>query len=131
MIHCSPSYFKYKSMLLIVWSQAMQPMQMLPRTENWGWSKKIEITWMTLPEAAKALSILKHCSCKRGCKGRRICRKIELPCTELFECSGKCSPWSVFIWSIRSDNKHYILVWYIVCYDMISVYWTLEVLGEF
>ena len=61
----------------------MQPMQMLPPIENWGWSKKFEIIWMTLPEVAKALSILKHCSCKRGCKGRCICRKIELPCSVL------------------------------------------------
>ena len=32
--------------------------------------QKFEIVWMTLPEAAKALSILKHCGCKRWYKGR-------------------------------------------------------------
>ena len=42
-----------------------------------GWSKRFEIIWMTLPEATKALSILKHCSCKLGWKGRCICQKIE------------------------------------------------------
>ena len=96
-----------------------------------GWSKKCEIIWMTLPEAVKALSVFKYCGCKRWCKGRCICRKIELPCTELWKCSGTSSQWSVFVWSIRSDNKHYILFWYIFCYDMVFVYWILEVLGEF
>ena len=110
----------------------MQPMQMLPPIKNWGLSKKFEIILMTLTKAAKSLNILRHCGCKRGFKGC-MCRKIELLCTELCKCSGKCSPWSVFIWSISSDNKHYILfiVWYIVCYIMISVYGTLEVPGEF
>ena len=48
----------------------MQLMQMLPPIESWDWSEKLEIIWMTLPETANALSILKHCSGKRGCKGR-------------------------------------------------------------
>ena len=75
----------------------MQPMQMLSPIGNWGWLRKFEIIWMTLPEPAKALSILKHCGCKRGCERRCICRKIELPCIEPCKCSGKCSPRSVFI----------------------------------
>ena len=41
------------------------------------------------------------------------------------------SPWSAFSWNIRSDYKYRILVWYIAWYDMISVYGTLEVFGEF
>ena len=70
-------------------------MQMLPPIKNWGVDqkkKKIEIIWMTLPEVSKALRIFKLSGCKHGCKGGYTCRKIELPCTELWKCSGKCSP---------------------------------------
>ena len=69
----------------------MKTIQILPPIENWGWTSDFRIVWMTIPEAAKALNLLKHCGCKNGCKGRCTCKKIELPCTELCKCSGKCN----------------------------------------
>ena len=135
MIHCSPSYFKYKLMLFFNLLATYGPRQcnrckcyLLQRIGD-GRKNSKSYGWLYL-KVTKALSILKHCGCKLGCKVC-MCRKFELPCIELWKCSGKCSPWSVFIWSIRSDNKHDIIFWYIVSYDKISVCWTLEVLGEF
>ena len=40
------------------------------------------------PEVSKALTILKHCGCKKSCKGRYLCRMLELPCTELWKYNG-------------------------------------------
>ena len=62
-------FSKYFNDFIYMWTQAMQLMQMLPPIESWDWSEKLEIVWMTLPETANALSILKHCSGKPGCKG--------------------------------------------------------------
>ena len=41
-----------------------------------------------LTRSIKSLEILKHCGCKKECKGRCLCRKLELPCTELCKCNG-------------------------------------------
>ena len=52
--------------------------QILPLVMDWGWTEKCEVSWITLPEASKALTILKHCGCKKGCKGWCLCRMLEL-----------------------------------------------------
>ena len=73
------------------WGQANVTMQQLPPVTHWGLNQQFEIVWATLPEASKALQILKHCDCKKECKGRCLCRKPELPCTELCKCNGNCT----------------------------------------
>ena len=74
-----------------VWGQANVTMQQLPPVTHYGWNQQFEIVWATLPEASKALQILKHCGCKKECKGRWLCHKLELSCTELCKCNGNCT----------------------------------------
>ena len=72
----------------------MQLLQDLPDIEAWGW-KDVDgcylPMWMMAPEASKVLKELKHCSCRKNCGGRCICRRFEVPCTELCKCDGQCS----------------------------------------
>ena len=77
-----------------VWAQSLVPMQTLPIATSWGWTESdVGYTpkWMTLDEASKVLSILKHCGCKKGCKSRCLCKSVDLPCIELCKCFGQCS----------------------------------------
>ena len=85
MIHCSSSYFKHKPMLLFNLSAMYGPRQR-NRCKCHLLQSYLQIIWMTLPEPTKFLSIFKHCGCKGGCKGRCLCRKIELRCSELCQC---------------------------------------------
>ena len=83
-----------KLVISFVWAQSFVPMQTLPTATSWGWAESdIGYTpkWMTLDEASMALSVLKHCGFKKGCKSRCLCKSIDLPCTELYQCFGQCS----------------------------------------
>ena len=61
-------------------AQSFVPMQTLPTATSWEWAESgigYTVKWMTLDEASKALSVLKHCGCKKGCKSRCLCKSIS------------------------------------------------------
>ena len=46
---------------------------------------------MTLPVAPDSVLEIVNCSCKTGCKSNRCsCKKSNLSCTDLCECSDSC-----------------------------------------
>ena len=63
-------------------------MQTLPSITEWGYTELYQPLWTTIPEALKALTLLKHRNCKKGCKHRCSCKAIGLKCTELCFCNG-------------------------------------------
>ncbi|XP_068711906.1 uncharacterized protein [Montipora foliosa] len=77
-----------------IWYTSLQSVQMVPSPEGWGWCEMDgtwKPVWMTPPEAAKACLELLKCGCKQGRAGRCKCRKANLPCTGLCQCSGECT----------------------------------------
>eukprot|EP00794_Sanderia_malayensis_P001903 gene1903-2161_t len=77
-----------------VWGQSCEKVQALPDPTFWGWKKiegKFSPRWTTIEEVSKVLRELKHYKCKKGCSsGRCLCKRADLPCTELCRCIGEC-----------------------------------------
>ena len=73
-----------------VWQQSLDSMQTLPSITESRYTELYQPLWTTIPEASKALTLLKHCNCKKGCKDRCSCKAIGLKCTELCFCNGQC-----------------------------------------
>ena len=43
-------------------------MQTFPSITELGYTELYRPLWTNIPEASKALTLLKHCNCKKGCK---------------------------------------------------------------
>ena len=66
------------------------PSEALPDHKRYGWKGNFEIQWMLqLPAPIKLLEFM-HCkSCQTGCDtGRCVCKKANVPCTDLCGCHG-------------------------------------------
>ncbi|KAK3703668.1 hypothetical protein QZH41_011790 [Actinostola sp. cb2023] len=75
------------------WGQALKPRPVLPSPEKWGWTLSEgtwEPFWSALPDVTKSCRQLVECGCKKGCRGRCSCAKVELTCTALCSCAEEC-----------------------------------------
>ena len=73
-----------------VWQYFLDSMQTFPSITELGYTELYRPLWTNIPEASKALTLLKHCNCKKGCKDRSSFKATGLKCTELCFCQGQC-----------------------------------------
>ena len=84
--------------ITMIWRKADKPHPSLPAPTSFGWtfdasSNHYPIHCLNPPAPEAVLHLIKY-RCKRGCEGRRSCRKNNIPCTEvcgcwIFSCSNK------------------------------------------
>ena len=86
--HCKRAIYQ----AACVWGQSTKREMEYERPEDWGWirddtdANQFKVFWSSLPPIAKCCSQLTRCGCKKDCKSRCKCNKLELKCTQLCSC---------------------------------------------
>ena len=74
------------------WGQCQVASPQLPSAEEWGWVMTSD-DWqpfrITLPDVTKSCRELVRCGCKKVCKARCSCFKVNLTFPELCTCSNE------------------------------------------
>ena len=77
-----------------MWGQVLISQPVIPLPSAWGWKKdgtSWKCKWTTFPQTKDTCYKLIHFGCKKSCRGRCKCLKVNLDCTGLCNCGGNCN----------------------------------------
>ena len=78
-----------------IWKHATSPQLNMPSFLQYGWimdGDELKIKWLSNEVAPDSILNFVSCKCASGCETRRCsCRKAELTCSDLCQCSNCCN----------------------------------------
>ena len=76
-----------------VLGKVLVPMMNAPSPNDWGWIEtptRYVPKWTSIDVLSKKLIPLRVCGCGKRCAGQCVCTVLNIPCTGLCGCLGKC-----------------------------------------